>query len=470
MVGDEGYDKSIEEIIMKNILKWLSLSSQGLRCKLRIGFYLMSVLPIVIFLCVISIYMLPDIDIKVNIGLLVGVGIFIAISGFFVVRQIVDPILKISSRAKTIASGNIDYNIKTHRDDEIGDLEDALNELTLRIKGNMKELEKYGEETEKINLDINRKVVALSGLLQISSFISEGASLEETFNLTLEKMSQIADSDLSFLLLQEGPNLVVKSVYGEGAQHLLNKKMGLKDESLFSKIMKNMHSFSLNNNTPRNVAMDRFCHEFGVKNAFIMPVRVRDKVIGLAGIANSRGIDYRSDDFRVMDIFVKHIVIAIENDTLTHRVSNLEIKDALTGLYNEVFIVSRLDEEIKRAIIYQRPCSFILFRVNNYKEFSGNFNTLIVESTLKKIAVTLRGSISDIDKAARFSEADFAVIMPEKNKRQAQTIAAEIVKKIEYLFQEESDPGKRIVMIAGVSENPIDGVTSSELISKAKES
>lgn len=455
---------------MKNLIKHLSLSSYGLRYKLRIGFYLMSVLPILICVYLISAYILPIIDIKLNIGLLVIVSVFVAVSGFFLVRQMVDPIINIASQAKTIAKGDVDHRIKIERNDEIGDLGYALNQLTLRMKDDMHKLKRYSEETKEINLEINRKVVALSGLLQISSFISEGTSIEQVFNLSMERIAQIGESDLAFLLLQKGEDLVLKSASGLGAERLINRTFDAGDDSLFAVLIKNKENFFLNNYTTQSKAIEEFKKEFGLKCALIIPVFIRNKISGLAGIGNNKGFEYKTDELRLMDIFVKQIIIAIENDALIHRVNHLEIRDALTGLYNESFIRTRLDEEIKRAIIYQRPCSFFIFRVDRYKELCDNFSIPMVESALKKIAVALKRSIGDIDKASRFADCEFAIVLPEKNKRQAEVIAEEIRKKIEYLFEEEPDMDKRITVSVGVSENPIDGMNSLDLINKAKES
>jgi len=60
--------------------------------------------------------------------------------------------------------------------------------------------------------------------------------------------------------------------------------------------------------------------------------------------------------------------------------------------------------------------------------------------------------------------------LPEKNKRQAQEIAEDIRKKIEAGFNQEADSIKRITVSGGIGENPLDGVSSEELIAKAHES
>ncbi len=154
---------------------------------------------------------------------------------------------------------------------------------------------------------------------------------------------------------------------------------------------------------------------------------------------------------------------------MLHRLEKLEIKDALTGLYNEAFIRVRLGEEIKRAIAYQRPCALIIFDVDSFKNFYDSFGLLSAELILKKIATLIGDSVSDIDRVGRVGNDEFAIILPEKNKRRAQEIADEVRKKIEFSFSEETDAKKRITVSAGVSENPLDGIDSDSLVNAAKE-
>ena len=88
---------------------------------------------------------------------------------------------------------------------------------------------------------------------------------------------------------------------------------------------------------------------------------------------------------------------------------------------------------------------------------------------IKKIATLMRDSITDIDRVGRTGDDEFSVILPEKNKRQAQEIAENIRKRIESVFSEGQDKDKLLTLSAGLSENPLDGVDADQLIKKAKE-
>ncbi len=449
----------------------LSLSSQGLKYKLKISFYLMSILPLLVCLYLVSNYILPKFGLKLDIAITIIISIFVACIGFFVIKEIIDRILAVSSDAKLIAAGDIMRTVESSREDEVGDLGNALNLLTDRIRSNMDELKNYGEKTTEINIEIQKRVLVLSSLLQVSSLISQGAKLDDIFKLTAEKARLLANSELSYLLFRNDnqETFYMKAVDGMNVGHLLKITVD-PDEKIFARLVDSNRPAILDK---ENVFPEKYVAEFydkfKIKNNLALPVYLKGRVIAILGIGNSRQqFLYGKDDVELLDIFAKQISIAVENDLLLHKVEKLEIKDTLTGLYNDGFIRTRLQEEIKRAVVYQRPCAFILFDIDNFEKFHQNCGSLVAESSLKKIAVLIKDSVSEIDKVGRVGDDEFAIILPEKNKRQAQEIADDIRKKVEFAFSEDPDSKKHLTVSAGVSENPLDGIDSQELLSKAQ--
>jgi diguanylate cyclase (GGDEF)-like protein len=411
---------------------------------------------------------------RFNITPVLIIMLIILSMGYYILKKIIDPVISISKEAEEIAKGHYDRVIKVGigREDEIGDLSSALDQLTLRIRHSMEELSSYGEKTKKINLEINKRVVTLTNLLQISSLISQGAQLDEILTLSVDKIMQVGQSEIGFLMTKaEGQDiLAIRCLRGNYHEGLRDYKIRLGQDLLGSIIYKKEVFILDKNNTESSPAVVAFQEKFAMRNAIIIPLYVRGKALGVISIANNLAdFVYSSDDLEVLEIFVKQIAIALETDFLHFRVQKLEVKDALTGLYNERFITNRLEEEIKRAVIYQRPCAFLLFNVDNFRRYYTLFGGLASEAVLKKIALALEDSITEVDRAGRFGDNAFAIVLPERNKKEAMRMAEEIRKKIEYIFKEETDVNKKMTISGGVSENPIDGISAQELIAKAKE-
>ncbi|MFA4889362.1 MAG: diguanylate cyclase [Candidatus Omnitrophota bacterium] len=459
---------------MKNKNNLLSLSSQGLKYKLKISFYLMAVLPLLVSVYLASQYIFPRFGLRLDIVLSLSISAFIAIVGFLVIKEVFDRIVSVTAEAKLIAAGDVNRRLEGIQaaPDEVGDLGDALNQMTQRIRSNMNELKNYGEKTTEINMEIQKRVIVLSSLLQVSSLITQGASLEDIFKVIAEKSRLLANSETGYLLFREEgqENFSMRSVSGTHAG-LLSTLIVEPNGYLFSKTIQVNKPLIIDaeNQQDKNLT-SAFQEKFRMKNTLALPVQLAGRVMAILGIGTaSESRTYRKEDIELLDIFAKQIAIAVENDLLSHKVERLEIRDALTGLYNDIFIRSRLQEEIKRAIAYQRPCAFIVLDIDNFKEYYKQFGSLQSEGALKKIAFLIRSSISEIDRAARTGDDEFAIVLPEKNKRQAKDVAEEIRKKIEFSTSEEEDIKKRFTVSAGVSENPLDGVESEELINKARE-
>jgi diguanylate cyclase (GGDEF)-like protein len=434
----------------------------------------MTIFPLLVCIYLVSNYVFPQLGFRLeilNIIIIVLITSFIALLGFLIVRDVFTYIMSVSKEAQLIAAGDLTRRIEISRTDELGDLSDALNKITDRIRSNMDELRSYSEKTAEINLEIQKRVIVLSSLLQISALISQSARLEDILKLTVEKTKFLAKSDIAYLFFREEgqEDFNMKVMEGIDCQHLLKIKVEPQD-SVFGKLIKANKTLILDkeNILPANINA-LFYEKFKLKNMLAQPIYLRGRVMGILGIGNSREpFIYKKDDLELLDIFAKQLGIAIENDRLMYRVEKLEIKDALTGLYNESFIRRRLEEEIRRAITYQRPCGLILLDVDNFATFQKNFGSLQAEATLKKIATILKDSVSEIDRVARTGGNEFVIVLPEKNKRHAKDIAETIRKRIEFSFSEEPDIHKRLTVSGGVSENPLDGVEVDELINKAK--
>jgi len=446
--------------------------ARGIGYKLKISACLMSVLPLLVSVYILTNFVLPNVGFRIDITASTLISILIAVLGFLLIKDVLDRIVLISGEAKMMAAGDITRSVETAQDDEVGDLGDALNQLTQRIRSNMEELKNYGQKTTDFNIEIQKRVMVLSALMQISTLISQGTKLEEAFKVIAEKCRQLAYSDVSYVLFrqQDQETFYVKAADGLNSEYLLKIKLG-PEENIFDKTLIANKEFIMDkDNSQPEVLYRAFKDKFKTSNALIIPVYLRGRVMALLGLGNSRtNFSYRKDDIELLDIFAKQTALAIENDILIRRVEKLEIKDTLTGLYNEAFIGSRLQEEIKRAVSYRRPCSFVLINIDNFKKLNQALTSLQIESILKRVSTLVKEQISDIDRAGRVGDNEFAIILPEKNKRQAQELAEIIRAKIENTFKQEDNPDKRLTVSGSVSENPLDGTTSEQLINKAKE-
>ncbi|MFA6216307.1 MAG: sensor domain-containing diguanylate cyclase [Candidatus Omnitrophota bacterium] len=450
----------------------LLIKSRRLKDKLSIAFCLIFVLPFLVVIYLLANYVFPQTGITFQIMLFLLSSVFIAGIGVLLINQIINRFLIVTTDAQVISSGNINHAVSMAPLDEVGILGETLNQLTSRIRSNMEELESYSQKTSEINLNIQQHVFVFTHLLQISSLISQGVTLDAVLKLVTEKARFLADSEISYLFFKDEleETLYMRSAEGKNYQGLFKITMG-SSEPLFEALIKSGKQLCLDKDNvwPDQVASD-FYERFQVKNTLALPVYVKGNLVGILGVGNSKdNFSYSKDDVELLDIFTKQIAIAVEHERLIQRVEKLEVKDTLTGLYNKTYILIRLQEEIRRAIVRQRPCSLVLLNIDDFVKYRSLVDAAAVDEQLKKIAYLIRDSVTEIDRVARFDDNEFAIVFPEKNKRQAQEIAEGIRENLEKSFKQESDTNRRLTVSGGLSENPLDGSTAEELLSKAEE-
>lgn len=447
-------------------MKSSSLFSRGIKQRLWIAFCLMSVIPILICLNFIFPSLFVSFSAKTNLTVVLAVMSFLALLGLFIARQIVLPFAALSRDAQKISEGDIERRVEVAGNDEIGRLGMALNQLSSKIRDTMSELEDYGTKTAQINLEIQKRVVVMSNLLQITSLISQNEKLDNIMQICVEKLKGLADSALSFVFFLEDGRFSLKAQCGLKAD-IDNQVYFAQGYPALSDVFKSAEGSVLRVDKG-DLSHQKFVSLLGAKSLLCLPLFLENRPKAVMGIGSAiDDYEYNRDHRELLDIFGKQASVAIENDYLLEKVRNLEIRDELTGVYNERFIRGYLDDEIKRSIIYQRPCSFVLLRVMDpdfYRKIRGEQS---LSGALKKIAASLSSAFTGIERLSRFGECGFAVVLPEKNKRQAQRIGDELRKKAEDLFKDEPAESRLRVAVS-VAENPIDGVSSQELIAYAQ--
>ncbi|HXI54629.1 MAG TPA: sensor domain-containing diguanylate cyclase [Polyangia bacterium] len=92
----------------------------------------------------------------------------------------------------------------------------------------------------------------------------------------------------------------------------------------------------------------------------------------------------------------------------------LAVRDELTGLYNHKEMQRLLAEEVGRLRRYRRPLSLLRIHVDDYREgIAAQHGEQAANAVLRSIAELLRANLRPIDRPARFTGDELAVILPD---------------------------------------------------------
>jgi two-component system cell cycle response regulator len=106
------------------------------------------------------------------------------------------------------------------------------------------------------------------------------------------------------------------------------------------------------------------------------------------------------------------------------------ISDGLTGLYNHNHTYLRLEEEIAKAIRYQRPLSVIMLDIDRFKQINDSYGHPAGDQVLIQVSAIIKKSLRKSDIGGRYGGEEFLIILPETREKEANILANRIREKV----------------------------------------
>ena len=160
-----------------------------------------------------------------------------------------------------------------------------------------------------------------------------------------------------------------------------------------------------------------------------------------------------------------------------NKIKMLTYTDILTGLFNREFFLENLDYEIRNHNdndndndnkSNKERFALIILKVNEFKEINDALGHLAGDQVLKEFSLRLRASVGVKDIIARFSEDEFAILLPRlDNSEEIKTLSNRIIKRLEELFSIGKNEFQ-ITTSMGVAIYPDDGRKNTSLVRKSE--
>ncbi len=118
----------------------------------------------------------------------------------------------------------------------------------------------------------------------------------------------------------------------------------------------------------------------------------------------------------------------IEKD-FYERVFNMTSKDALTEAFTKSFLLEIVASEFARALLHQKPLSFCMMDLDNFKNCNDQYGHLAGDFILKEWINLLRQSIRSSDILGRFGGEEFGLLLPNQTLAQAEQTIKRLMQK-----------------------------------------
>jgi diguanylate cyclase (GGDEF)-like protein len=192
----------------------------------------------------------------------------------------------------------------------------------------------------------------------------------------------------------------------------------------------------------------------------------RGKVIGVMDAGSVRMGTFLDQDEKIFSILAGSAALAVENALLHQKTQELTVVDDLTGLYNYRYFSRKLSTEVVRARRYRLPFSVIMIDIDWFKKCNDTYGHLFGNRVLQDLALRIKESVREVDVVCRYGGEEFAVILPQTKKADAQMIGERIRRRVESTeFSAEGEGSHvKITVSLGVASYPENGETSRELV------
>jgi diguanylate cyclase (GGDEF)-like protein len=137
-----------------------------------------------------------------------------------------------------------------------------------------------------------------------------------------------------------------------------------------------------------------------------------------------------------------------ENNRKLEELTNLTVRDDLTGLFNSRQFNNHITQEIDRSNRYFRPLSLILLDIDNFKSLNDTYGHLFGDKILSGIGKIIKSAIRIQDTAYRYAGDEFTIILPETELEKAIAVAERVRQAIENETQLLSHPKPLTVTVS----------------------
>jgi len=301
---------------------------------------------------------------------------------------------------------------------------------------------------------LERAQLELRWARQLSA-LSETLDLDELLSRVLQGGAQLANGDASAVAL-----------WGKGEPPIVKAMNLTSDEAL--PLLGNWPAES------RSRALTvryRFPGETVAANAVqlgvLLPLSSEPgSPTGTLGVFWRRAADEPSDEtLATLEELALAAGRAIENARQFRELHELAVRDPLTGLHNRRYFHETLAHEVKRAHRYDRRLAMLFFDLDDFKSINEEIGHLGGDSVLAEVAQRLRLVVRGADIPCRVGGDEFAVILPEASRDDAELLADRIALAIR---TQKIDKVGALKISAGVAElRP--GDTAADLFHRADE-
>jgi diguanylate cyclase (GGDEF)-like protein len=159
-----------------------------------------------------------------------------------------------------------------------------------------------------------------------------------------------------------------------------------------------------------------------------VPIVFAGRTLGVLEMVNPRSLDKVSID--LLTLVAEYLAIGMENTRRYRKMSDMAIRDSLTGLYNQRHLYRSLKDLIEKCNAEKGHFSLIFMDIDDFKTVVDTEGHLNGSRTLREVAQKIQGCLAEPSFAVAYGGDEFVVVLPDTDSVHAAETARDIRESI----------------------------------------
>jgi len=315
-------------------------------------------------------------------------SVLIIIIGGIVYNDTKRPIWGLKKAMQVVANNNFDVYLDYKTYDDFEDIAKYFNNMVQSLRDYTTILNRFNN---------------------LNQVITTTLEVEEILNITMSKIMEYTSSQLAVVYMYDKYKNILYPYNSKNVRlsSLQNVKMG---EGLVGEVAKTKTYFCITDITPENFILDSGIGNVKPKEIAAFPIALKDELIGVMVVGSM--IKHKKEELDLVNNLLVQVAIVLDNCLIHKKVSELSIKDELTGTYNRRYLIQALETEFSKCKRNKIPLSIGIYDLDNFKKINDNYGHPTGDLVLKSFAEIILKNKRDYDILGRYGGEEFMIILP----------------------------------------------------------
>ena len=199
-------------------------------------------------------------------------------------------------------------------------------------------------------------------------------------------------------------------------------------------------------------------------------IMIGGEVKGIIHLDSAEKNAFDTEDLEFAQLLAKEIAIAMERSFLYSQIRDISVRDGLTGCFNRRKFDIDIAVEVATSKRYKKPLSLLMVDVDWFKEYNDFHGHPKGDTLLRNLVSVLTGNVRPSDTVYRYGGEEFAILLPNADKKEASSVTTRVQKAIgqeRFEGERQSQPDGKVTLSIGVATFPADANNKDGLIEAA---